>query len=168
MSQNKSLETFPWHSFQSSAPDCEGFEFVSDRAILDFFMKARIRQLKEFYDFDLSTDAYRRNFGWTVGKHEISYLRPVLPNETFTIRSRLLVVDSTTMLLESLLLDEKQNMLLALLWTHYHPIHLPTKGIAEHSETVRHYFAQRVVDVPRAERTSFDQRVEKLKDRSSF
>lgn len=106
--------------------DCDIFGHLNNSRYLDYFLNAREDHLKDNYNFDLS-EYYRNNSqAWVVGGHEIAYLRPAVYNETVVIQSALLTVAEDFLLLETMMMNEVQDHLKALMRTRFIPINSKT------------------------------------------
>lgn len=104
--------------------DCDMFGHLNNSSYLDYLINAREDHLKDNYNLSLS-DYYKNGQGWVVSTHEIAYLRPAVYNETVCIQSTLLWVDSDSLLVETLMLNEKKDQLKAIMRSKL--IHVNTK-----------------------------------------
>lgn len=113
--------------------DCDMFGHLNNARYLDYFNNARQDHLKAAYDMDLQ-DFYQQGTGWLVTNHDISYLKPAAFNETVYIESALLEVHDTYLLVEFLMMDEKQSHIKSLLWSRFVPVSLRTGKRENHPE----------------------------------
>lgn len=111
--------------------DCDLFGHLNNSRYLDYFINAREDHLKEYYNLDL-TVYYKNNLAWLVGSHEIVYLRPAIYNEVVTIQSTLLFADNEFLHLETIMMNEKQNHLKAIMRTKLIPVNTKTGKKEQH------------------------------------
>jgi YbgC/YbaW family acyl-CoA thioester hydrolase len=127
--------------------DCDPFRHLNNARYIDYFLNAREDHLKEHYQMDLA-QFYRQGIGWVVMQHEIIYLRPADFNETICIRSGLLTTGPEQLLVEFLMLDEKQQQLKALMHTRFVPISLSTGKKEPHKQEFMDFIADKTVFSP--------------------
>ena len=124
--------------------DCDPFRHLNNARYVDYFMNAREDHLKDNYNMDLA-DYYKKGMGWVVLQHDINYLRPAAFNEKVCIRSGLLAAGPDHLLLEMLMLDEKQTQLKALMHTRFISINLATGKRADHLTEFMEFVSDKVV-----------------------
>ena len=105
--------------------DCDLFGHLNNARYIDYFMNAREDHLKENYNLNL-TEYYKKGIAWVVTNHEIGYLRSAVYDEMVTIESRLLFVDSDSLYVELIMMDEKQSHLKAIMRTKFTSINPKT------------------------------------------
>ena len=111
--------------------DCDLFGHLNNSRYLDYFINAREDHLKEHYNLDL-TAYYKNDLAWLVGSHEIVYLRPAIYNEVVTIQSALLFADNEFLHLETIMMNEKQSHLKAIMRTKLIPVNTKTGKKEQH------------------------------------
>jgi YbgC/YbaW family acyl-CoA thioester hydrolase len=111
--------------------DCDLFGHLNNARYIDYFLNAREDHLKEYHNLNLS-EYYKNDIAWLVGGHEIAYLRPALYNEVITIQSTLLIADNEFLLVETQMMNEKQNHLKAIMRTKFVPINTRTGRKEQH------------------------------------
>lgn len=99
-------------------PDCDPLAHLNNSRYLDYFLNAREDHLRENFDL-LITDFLQQGMGWVVRQHEIQYLRPAVYNEKICITSQIIQLETSSLVVELKMLDEKEVNLKAILWTHF-------------------------------------------------
>lgn len=121
----------PSSSYKIRFNDCDLFGHLNNSRYIDYFINAREDHLKEYYDLDLS-EYYKKGLGWVVGSHEIAYLKPAVYNEIITIQSTLLTVTADLLHVETIMINEKQNQLKAIMRTKLIPVNIKTGKKEQH------------------------------------
>lgn len=114
--------------------DCDPLGHLNNARYVDYFINAREDHLKESYQVNISDFAVQ-GITWVVGKHEISYLRPASYNEVVFITSSLIQATADVLLVEMLMMDEKQKHVKAFLWSRFIPINIKTGKKQLHPES---------------------------------
>lgn len=127
--------------------DCDPFRHLNNARYIDYFLNAREDHLKTHYQMDLA-DFYNKGLGWVVLQHEILYIRPASFNETICIRSGLLSAGPDHLLVEMLMLDEKQKQLKSLLHTKFVPVSLTTGKKQPHSDEFMEFISDKILLQP--------------------
>ncbi len=113
--------------------DCDLFGHLNNSRYLDYLINAREDHLIEHYNLDL-TEYYKNDLAWLVGSHEILYQRPAVYNELVAVQSALLCVNNHYLHLETIMMNEKQNHLKAIMRTMLIPISTKTGRKIAHSD----------------------------------
>ena len=114
--------------------DCDPFGHLNNARYIDYFLNAREDHLKDEYQLDLS-DFYEQGVSWLVAGHEISYLRPANYSERVYIKSALINVTPGSLIVEMIMLDEKQTHLKALMWTSFIHVNAKTGKKETHADS---------------------------------
>jgi len=138
--------------------DCDPFRHLNNARYVDYFMNAREDHLKDNYNMDLA-DYYKKGVGWVVLQHDINYLRPANLNEKVCIRSGLLAAGPEHLLLEMLMLDEKQIQLKALMHTRFIPISLTTGKREAHLPEFMEFISDKIIPGINEETVSVKERI---------
>src|SRR5258708_38522361 len=109
------MEKKPTPFYKVRFSDCDLFGHLNNARYIDYFLNAREDHLKDHYDIDLK-NFYGQSLAWLVGSHEILYRKPALYNEQVFISSSLIKVSDDLLLLEMIMMDEKQTHLKSILW----------------------------------------------------
>jgi YbgC/YbaW family acyl-CoA thioester hydrolase len=124
----------PHSKYKIRFPDCDMFGHLNNSRYLDYLINAREDHLKDFYNFDFN-EYYKNDLAWVISSHEIAYLRPAIFNEIVTIQSTLLNLDIDLLHIETIMLNEEQNQVKAIMRSKLVPISLKTgRKIAHNSE----------------------------------
>ena len=113
--------------------DCDPLGHLNNVRYVDYFINAREDHLKESYQVNISDFAVQ-GITWVVGKHEISYLRPASYNEVVFITSAVIQANADVLLVEMLMMDEKQKHVKAFMWSMFIPINIKTGKKGLHPE----------------------------------
>lgn len=105
--------------------DCDMFGHLNNSRYLDYLINAREDHLKDFYKFDFN-EYYKNDLAWVISSHEIKYIRPARFNEIVCIQSTLLNVDINYLHLETIMMNEEQNQIKAIMRSKLVPINLKT------------------------------------------
>lgn len=120
------MEKTPFSFYKIRFSDCDLFGHLNNARYIDYFLNAREDHLKDHYNIDLK-DFYGQGTGWLVGSHEIIYRKPARYNERVYIGSTLLkIADDNTLLVEMLMMDEKQSHIKSIMWTAFIPVNVKT------------------------------------------
>ena len=111
--------------------DCDMFGHLNNSRYLDYLINAREDHLKDVYNFDFN-EYYNNDLAWVIGSHEIAYLRPAVFNEIVTIQSTLLNVNIESLHLETIMMNEEQNHLKAIMRSRLIPINIKTGRKEQH------------------------------------
>lgn len=111
--------------------DCDMFGHLNNSRYLDYLINAREDHLKDFYDFDFN-EYYKNNLAWVIGSHEIAYLRPAVFNEIVTIQSTLLNLDVEFLHLETIMMNDEQNQIKAIMRSRLIPVNIKTGRKEQH------------------------------------
>lgn len=114
--------------------DCDPFGHLNNARYVDYFINAREDHLKESYGIHIS-DFAAQGITWLVGRHEISYLRPASYSEVVFITSSVIQATADVLLVEMIMMDEKQTHLKAFMWSKFIPINIKTGRKDQHPES---------------------------------
>jgi YbgC/YbaW family acyl-CoA thioester hydrolase len=154
----KDLETTAVIRFQ----DCDPFKHLNNARYIDYFMNAREDQLKQFYNFHIFEVSQRTQQGWVVTKNQLAYLHPAMMQEQVLIRTRLIQMSETVLVVEGLMFDSAARRLKAVAWIEFTFVSLQTGRTAQHPDEFMTMFQPVVVeDVYTPD--GFNQRVDELK-----
>jgi YbgC/YbaW family acyl-CoA thioester hydrolase len=158
------------HSFYTIRfTDCDLFGHLNNARYIDYFLNAREDHLKEEYQLDL-TDFYQQGLSWLVAGHEISYLRPAAYNERVSIKSSLIQVTPGSLIVEMIMMDEKQSHIKSFLWTRFIHVNVKTSKSEYHSDSFMD-FAKSIeitdVDVSKGYQHRLKEIIEDVKQRKA-
>ena len=112
--------------------DCDMFGHLNNSRYLDYLINAREDHLKNFYNFDFN-EYFRNDLAWVISSHEIAYIRPAIFNEIVTIQSTLLQLDTEQLHIETIMMNEEQNQIKAVMRSKLVPINLKTGRKVQHN-----------------------------------
>lgn len=98
--------------------DCDPLGHLNNARYIDYLLNAREDHLKEFYNVTLP-GFHKQGLAWVVRKHELQYVRPAFYTEQVTIISRLIELTQMHLVVEMLMLDQKEQSLKAIMWTNF-------------------------------------------------
>ena len=125
-------------------------------------MNAREDQLKQFYNFDIFKETQRTQQGWVVTKNQLAYLFPANVQEQVIIRTRLVHMTDSLLVVEGLMLDSAAKRLKAVAWIEFTYVSLQTGRSTHHPDEFMTMFRPVVVeDVYTPD--GFNQRIDALK-----
>ena len=113
--------------------DCDMFGHLNNSRYLDYLINAREDHLKDNYNFDFNA-YYKNDLAWVIGSHEIAYMRPALYNEMVNIQSTLLFVDHELVHVETIMMNENQDQLKAIMRSKLIPVNIKTGKKVQHDE----------------------------------
>jgi acyl-CoA thioester hydrolase len=118
----KELESTAYIRFQ----DCDPFQHLNNARYVDYFMNAREDQLAKFYNFHIFEVARQTGQGWVVSKSQLAYLAPAIMQEQVLIRTHLIQMTDTVLVVEGLMFDEDARRLKSVAWIEFTFISLQT------------------------------------------
>lgn len=154
----KDLETTAVIRFQ----DCDPFQHLNNARYIDYFMNAREDQLKQFYNFNIFEESRRMQQGWVVTKNQLAYLYPAGVQEQVVIRTRLVHMTDTVLVVEALMLDSAARRLKSVSWIEFTFVSIQTGRTTPHPAEFMTMFRPVVVDDAYSP-DGFNQRVDELK-----
>jgi YbgC/YbaW family acyl-CoA thioester hydrolase len=119
------MEKHPRSLYKIRFSDCDMLGHLNNARYIDYFLNAREDHLQDHYQLDLNT-FYEKGMGWVVGSHEIIYKRPAVYNEKVCIASALIEILPDSLLVEMVMMDEKETHLKSLAWTRFIHINMKT------------------------------------------
>jgi acyl-CoA thioester hydrolase len=154
----KELESTAVIRFQ----DCDPFQHLNNARYIDYIFNAREDQLIEFYNFSIFDHSKAQNAGWVVTKTQIAYLYPAAVREEVIIRTCLLQMSETTLVVEGVMLDKDKKRPKAVMWVEFTYVSLATGRTSKHPDDLMQLFRDVRVD-EEYYAGGFDQRVEDVK-----
>lgn len=112
--------------------DCDMLGHLNNSRYLDYLINAREDHLKDFYNFDYQ-EYFKNDLAWVFTGHEIAYIKPAIYNEIVTIQSTLLQLDLDQLHLETIMMNEAQNQIKAVMRSKLVPISLKTGRKVQHN-----------------------------------
>jgi acyl-CoA thioester hydrolase len=128
----KMMEINPKSKDKIRFTDCDMFGHLNNSRYLDYLINAREDHLKDFYNFDFN-EYFKNDLAWVISSHEIAYIRPAFFNEIVTIQSSLLQLDTEQLHIETIMMNEEQNQIKAVMRSKLVPISLKTGRKVQHN-----------------------------------
>jgi acyl-CoA thioester hydrolase len=144
---------------------CDLFGHLNNGRYIDYLLNAREDHVKTEYGIDL-TDFYKQGVSWLVAGHEISYVRPAAYNEQVCIKSALIKVEPGSLLVEMLMMDEKQTHIKSLMWTRFIHMSVKTGKRENHTDSFMDFAGSieaQDVDINKGYQYRLKQIIEKMK-----
>lgn len=138
----KELESTTMIRFQ----DCDPFQHLNNATYINYFMNAREDQLNRFYDFRIFEVFQESGHAWVVSKNQIAYLSPAVMQEEVIIRTRLVQMGETAIVVEGLMLDKTGQRLKAVVWIEFTFISLLSGRPARHPDDLMQFFRAVLMD----------------------
>jgi acyl-CoA thioester hydrolase len=138
----KQLETTTVIRFQ----DCDPFQHLNNARYIDYFMNAREDQLKEFYDFHIFEVFQESGHAWVVTKNQIAYLAPAVMLEEVVIRTQLIQMTESVLVVEGMMFDKTGQRLKSMAWIEFAFVSLLNGRTARHPDTFMQQFQPVVVE----------------------
>ena len=120
--------------------DCDLYGHLSNIQYVKYFMDAREDHISESYGMTLAGFA-KQGIGWVVSSNQIAYLRSAKVNEPVIIRSAIIDLSATHILVEMQMLDEKRTHVKAALWSKFVHINLKDGRRTDHSPDLMELFS---------------------------
>ncbi len=140
--------------------DCDMYGHLNNARYLDYLINAREDHLKEHYQFDFM-EYYQQDLAWVVSSHEIAYIHSAVYNEMVTIQSTLLSADSDLLHIETIMMNEKQDHIKAVMRSKLIPIHIKTGKKQQHSAEFMSWVAA-IVNPVAAEQATLQDSIRQL------
>jgi len=154
----KELESIAYVRFQ----DCDPFQHLNNARYIDYFLNAREDQLIKFYDFSIFQYTAEANAGWVVTKTQIAYLYPATITEEVIIKTRLIQMSESGIVVEGVMLDKEQKRPKAVSWIEFAYVSLATGRTTNHPDALMQLFAAVCEDDYQPD--GFNQGVERMKN----
>jgi YbgC/YbaW family acyl-CoA thioester hydrolase len=158
-------QTLP-RELQSSAvvrfQDCDPFQHLNNARYLDYFLNAREDQLVKFYNFSIFEHSKTTNQGWVVTKTHIAYFYPAGIMESLVIKTRLIHMTESTLVIEGIMFDKDLKRPKSLVWMEFTYVSMLTGRTVSHADELMQLFTT-VVDGDTYQPDGFNQRAETLK-----
>lgn len=150
----------PKSNYKIRFNDCDMFGHLNNSRYLDYLINAREDHLKDEYNFDINY-YYKNDLAWVIGTHEIAYIRPAVYNEIVSIQSTLLQVDSELLHVETIMMNEKQDHLKAIMRSKLIPINIKTGRKEQHNPEFLEWARTLVTDAIETQ-TNIQDRIKQL------
>ena len=119
--------------------DCDPLKHLNNAKYFDYFFNAREDQVPKLYGVEIRDLIERFNAIWVVYNHQISYLNSAMLGEWVCIKTRLIWHNDNTVVVEYIMLDEKETHLKTVLWTTLKYVSMKTSKTTSHSDEMTEY-----------------------------
>lgn len=154
----KELESAAVIRFQ----DCDPFGHLNNARYIDYFLNARQDQVAEHYGLQFFERGKQES--WVATKMQLAFLSPAVLMERVLIRTQLIEATDSTLVVESVMLDQEAQRPKAIAWAEFSYISLLTGKRATHTVELMQLFRSVLIDEA-FDKDGFNRRVEALKVR---
>src|SRR5687767_8618963 len=137
MENNSPLEKNPESTYVIKFQDCDPLGHLNNVRYLDLFLNAREEHTMQHYALNLMQLLKEHRTAWVVTNHQIAYIRPADHGKTVRLQTRIIHFDNSTIIIESLMLNQDRTKLKSVLWTTYRYISTETGKPTDHSDDIR-------------------------------
>ncbi len=162
MENNTALVQNPESSYVIKFQDCDPLGHLNNARYLDVFLNAREEHTLQHYALNLMDMLKQHRTAWVVTNHQIAYIRPADHGKTVRLQTRIIHFDNSTIVVESLMLNQDRTKLKSLLWTTYRYISLETGKPTDHSDDLMDLLEQLDDDHDSYDEDGFQDRIKKI------
>jgi YbgC/YbaW family acyl-CoA thioester hydrolase len=123
----------PRSFYQVRFNDCDPFGHLNNSRYIDYFINAREDHLATHYQF-FFPEWIQNGQGWVVAGHEINYLKPANAYEMVCIQTSVVEYSDVQLLVEAVMLDEKQQQVKAVQWSRFVFVNIKTGKKEKHPD----------------------------------
>jgi len=147
--------------------DCDPFGHLNNGRYIDYYLNARVDQLRDNYGLDIYALAQTTGKAWVVASNQIAYLREVRYMKTVKIRTCLRWYTDSDLMMEGQMLDLKTDAIISVIWTRFAYVDVRKGQKATHSEELMGLFGKVAVIGEGKEEAYFEDRVKELRYQKS-
>jgi acyl-CoA thioester hydrolase len=162
MGTNQPLPKNPESTYVIRFQDCDPLGHLNNVRYLDVFLNAREEHTLKYYALNLMQLLKQHRTAWVVTNHQIAYLRPADHSETVHILTRIIHFDNSTIVVESVMLNESRSKLKSVLWTTYRYISAETGKATDHSDDIMDLLEELDDDAIYYDPDGFQERIKRL------
>ncbi|MFC5271235.1 acyl-CoA thioesterase [Adhaeribacter terreus] len=162
METNQTLPKNPESIYVIRFQDCDPLGHLNNVRYLDIFLNAREEQTLKYYALNLMQLLKQHRTAWVVTNHQIAYIRPADHGETVHIQTRIIHFDNSTIVVESVMLNENRSKLKSVLWTTYRYIGIETGRPTDHSDDIMDLLEELDDDEISFDPDGFQERIKRL------
>jgi acyl-CoA thioester hydrolase len=162
MEKNSMLPKSPESSYVIRFQDCDPLGHLNNVRYLDVFLNAREEHTLKHYALNLMQLLKQYRTAWVVTNHQIAYIRPADHGKMVHIQTRIIHFDNSTIVVESVMLNENRTKLKSVLWTTYRYISIETGKPTDHSDDIMDLLEQLDDDDISYDPDGFQERIKKL------
>jgi acyl-CoA thioester hydrolase len=142
--------------------DCDPLGHLNNVRYLDIFLNAREEQALKHYAVNLMQLLKQHRTAWVVTNHQIAYIRPADHGKMVHIQTRIIHFDNSTVVIESIMLNESRSKLKAVLWSTYRYISLENGKPTDHSDDIMDMLEALDMDDVEYDPDGFQERIRKI------
>ena len=162
MENTSSLIKNPESSYVIKFQDCDPLGHLNNVRYLDIFLNAREEHTMKHYALNLMQLLKEHRTAWVVTNHQIAYIRPADHGKTVHIQTRIVHFDNSTVVIESIMLNEARTKLKSVCWTTYRYISTETGKPTDHSDDLMDLLDNLDMDDMHYDPDGFQERIRKL------
>ena len=162
MENNSRLEKNPETTYVIKFQDCDPLGHLNNVRYLDVFLNAREEHTMQHYALNLMQLLKEHRTAWVVTNHQIAYIRPADHGKTVKIQTRIIHFDNTTVMIESLMLNQDGTKLKSVLWTTYRYISTETGKTTDHTDDLMDLLDNLDMDDIEYDPDGFQERIRKI------
>src|SRR5688572_32344147 len=162
MKNNQPLVKTPESTYVIRFQDCDPLGHLNNVRYLDIFLNSREEHTMKYYALNLMQLLKQHRTAWVVTNHQVAYVRPADHGETVHIQTRIIHFDNSTIVVESVMLDETRSKLKSLLWTTYRYISTENGKLTDHSDDLMDMLEELDEEDISYDPDGFQQRIKKL------
>lgn len=162
MENTNSLIKNPESSYVIKFQDCDPLGHLNNVRYLDIFLNAREEQTMQHYALNLMQLLKVHRTAWVVTNHQIAYIRPADHGKTVRIQTRIIHFDNSTVVIESLMLNESRTKLKSVCWTTYRYISTETAKPTDHTDDLMDLLEALDLDDMEYDPDGFQERIRKI------
>src|SRR5687767_1609199 len=162
MENNSPLEKNPESTYVIKFQDCDPLGHLNNVRYLDVFLNAREEHTLQHYALNLMDMLKQHRTAWVVTNHQIAYIRPADHGKTVRLQTRIIHFDNSTIVVESLMLNQDRTKLKSLLWTTYRYISIETGKPTDHSDDLMDLLGDLDDDNDSYDEDGFQDRIKKI------
>lgn len=121
-------------------PDCDPFNHLNNSRYIDYFINAREDHLQQHYGLNIYAYGKQHGKSWVVGQNQIAYLKPAMLMEAVVIKSTILELSDTDIMVEMTMWNKDKTQLKSVLWSRFVHFNLATQKRDTHSSELMEYF----------------------------
>ena|SRR5688572_23726117 len=171
METTTGLEKNPESTYVIKFQDCDPLGHLNNVRYLDIFLNAREEHTMKYYALNLMELLKQHQTAWVVTNHQIAYIRPADHGKSVHLQTRIIHFDNSTIVVESLMLNENRTKLKSVLWTTFRYVSTSTGRPTDHSDDIMDLLDQLDMDDMYYDEDGFQERIKslskKLKEKES-
>lgn len=162
MGNGTPLVKTPESSYVIKFQDCDPLGHLNNVRYLDIFLNAREEHTLKHYALNLMEVLKQHRTAWVVTNHQIAYIRPADHGKTVQLQSRIIHFDNSTIVVESIMLNESRSKLKSVLWTTFRYVSTETGRPTDHTDDLMDLLEELDDDAIYYDPDGFQERIKRL------